>query len=196
MQQFQQYGGRNLSRQSAALQTPLPIFQPPEGQRGQDIMIIWDFQNVRTPTELEPTEIIRCVLLSCCPDLCGLHGTLPGPTLAQSHVQHPTDSCWAAAQPPTPPITSNSSWWRARLCCVTRWVLKLEGSPHCACPACVGSLLGCYHPYTSLSLSGLSFSTHCSPPSRRTPVLTPKPTLAHDLPPPMPLPQSNTQVHV
>jgi hypothetical protein len=24
-----------------------------------DIMIIWDFQNVRTPTELEPVEIIR-----------------------------------------------------------------------------------------------------------------------------------------
>ncbi|WIA38777.1 hypothetical protein OEZ86_002067 [Tetradesmus obliquus] len=49
----------NLNRQSPALQTPLPELKPPVGARGQDIMIIWDFQNVRTPTELEPTEVIR-----------------------------------------------------------------------------------------------------------------------------------------
>jgi hypothetical protein len=89
----QQFGMQNRSvrKQSPALETPLPEFVPPQGQRGQgtavrvqppmasmlhshglvvadllvvcirnaDIMIIWDFQNVRTPTELEPTDIIR-----------------------------------------------------------------------------------------------------------------------------------------
>jgi hypothetical protein len=34
----------NLNRQSPALQTQLPELKPPVGARGQDIMIIWDFQ--------------------------------------------------------------------------------------------------------------------------------------------------------
>lgn len=36
-------------RQSPALQSPLPDFNPPQGTRGQDIMIIWDFQASRGP---------------------------------------------------------------------------------------------------------------------------------------------------
>lgn len=50
----------NNRRQSPALETPLPVFSPPQGPRGQDIMIIWDFQNVRIPNELEPLDVIRC----------------------------------------------------------------------------------------------------------------------------------------
>lgn len=63
MQYYQQH--RPARKQSPALETPLPEFIPPQGQRGQDIMIIWDFQNVRTPTELEPVEIIRWVRFPC-----------------------------------------------------------------------------------------------------------------------------------
>jgi hypothetical protein len=40
----QQVRPMNLNRQSPALQTPLPELKPPVGARGQDIMIIWDFQ--------------------------------------------------------------------------------------------------------------------------------------------------------
>jgi hypothetical protein len=48
-----------IRRQSPALCSPLPEFVLPTGQRGQDILIIWDFQNVRTPDELEPAEVLR-----------------------------------------------------------------------------------------------------------------------------------------
>lgn len=50
---------RPNSRQSPALTSPLPDFAPPHGARGQDVMIIWDMQNTRIPTELEPTDVIR-----------------------------------------------------------------------------------------------------------------------------------------
>ena len=66
-----------VRRQSPALEAPLPNFQYPEGSRGQDIMIIWDFQNVRTPDELEPAEVLRYV---------------------SSHDRHTTEACNLAAK--------------------------------------------------------------------------------------------------
>lgn len=38
----------------------LPEFVPPTGQRGQDVIIVWDIQNIRVPNELEPEECMRC----------------------------------------------------------------------------------------------------------------------------------------
>ena len=43
----------------AAAAAPLPAFAPPRGQRGEDILIVWDFQNVRIPDELDPEDVMR-----------------------------------------------------------------------------------------------------------------------------------------
>jgi hypothetical protein len=97
MQHFYSRPQGGLRRQSPALETPLPHFVSPVGERGQvsvlggllkavatdllllarsvpgsgpshplatttqDIMLIWDFQNVRLPNELEPQTVIKWV---------------------------------------------------------------------------------------------------------------------------------------
>jgi hypothetical protein len=49
-------GGGQLSPAS----DPLPEFVPPtKGPPGQDVLIVWDFQNVRVPDELEPEQCLR-----------------------------------------------------------------------------------------------------------------------------------------
>lgn len=40
-----------------------PPFVPPAGHRGEDILIVWDLQNVRMPDELDPEDILRWVLV-------------------------------------------------------------------------------------------------------------------------------------
>lgn len=44
---------------SESVEVTAPFFKFPEGRREEDILIVWDFQNVRIPNELEPVEVLR-----------------------------------------------------------------------------------------------------------------------------------------
>lgn len=37
----------------------MPEFIQPKGHRGEDILIVWDFQNVRIPNEMDPEQLMR-----------------------------------------------------------------------------------------------------------------------------------------
>ena len=41
------------------VESPLLTVVSPKGSPGQDVIIIWDHQNVRLPDELEPREVLR-----------------------------------------------------------------------------------------------------------------------------------------